>query len=176
MLPKGSFSIIYDHPKLENNKLYFFSGVDIVGIMESYNVSAKLLDPLRDSSMGHLAVAYILYKIATPARYTVTLGTFNLFWQTFNIYWNRIFSAGGTTISIKYLVKWGYIKPVPSRSELVKMYHKKKVDLQEIVKDTKLELAERKQSLTDGKRFLNEKTEKKVNGKWILQKQQSFGD
>lgn len=79
MLPKGSFSIIYDHPKLENNKLYFFSGVDIVGIMESYNVSAKLLDPLRDSSMGHLAVAYILYKIATPARYTVTLGTFNLF-------------------------------------------------------------------------------------------------
>ena len=27
-----------------------------------------------DSGAGHLALAYALYKIATPARYAVTLG------------------------------------------------------------------------------------------------------
>lgn len=50
------------------------SGVDVIALLESVGVSQKLIDPVRDSSLGHIAVAYLLYKIATPARYTVTLG------------------------------------------------------------------------------------------------------
>ncbi|XP_055585901.1 protein FAM210A isoform X2 [Uranotaenia lowii] len=50
------------------------SGVDVIAVLESMGVSPKLIDPVRDSSLGHIAVAYLLYKIATPARYTITLG------------------------------------------------------------------------------------------------------
>lgn len=42
--------------------------------METYNFSDRLISPLRDSHLGHVAIAYLLYKIATPARYTITLG------------------------------------------------------------------------------------------------------
>ena len=58
--------------------------------------------------MGHIAVAYLCYKIATPLRYTVTLG--------------------GTTVMIKTLVKTGHIKPMPTRKELVQIYKDKKED------------------------------------------------
>lgn len=50
------------------------SGVDVIAILESLGVSETLINPVRDSSLGHIAIAYLLYKIATPARYTVTLG------------------------------------------------------------------------------------------------------
>ncbi|XP_014203248.1 uncharacterized protein C18orf19 homolog A [Copidosoma floridanum] len=66
------------------------NGVDIAGMLESLNLSEKYLEMVRGSSAGHWAVAYALYKIATPARYTVTLG--------------------GTTMCIRYLNKWGYMK------------------------------------------------------------------
>lgn len=65
-----------------------------------------IISKLRDSSLGHAAVAYLCYKIATPIRYTVTLG--------------------GTTLSIKYLSKWGYIRPVPSKAQLKQMYEDQK--------------------------------------------------
>ncbi|KAJ8920743.1 hypothetical protein NQ315_004882, partial [Exocentrus adspersus] len=46
------------------------SGIDIVALLESWHVSERLVNPLRDSSMGYFAVSYALYKITTPARYT----------------------------------------------------------------------------------------------------------
>lgn len=72
--------------------------------------SETMIAKLRDSSLGHAAVAYICYKIATPLRYTVTLG--------------------GTTFSIKYLSKWGYIRPVPSKEKLKQMYDDQKAKFQ----------------------------------------------
>ena len=42
--------------------------------MRKVGVSESLVDKVTNSGAGHLAVAYALYKIATPARYTVTLG------------------------------------------------------------------------------------------------------
>ncbi|XP_019532425.3 uncharacterized protein C18orf19 homolog A [Aedes albopictus] len=105
------------------------SGVDVIALLESMGVSQKLIDPVRDSSLGHIAVAYLLYKIATPARYTVTLG--------------------GTTLSIKYLVQWGYIKPMPSKAKLVQMYKDKKENLQERIAEKKQDFHDRKQQLTD---------------------------
>lgn len=105
------------------------SGVDVIALLESMGVSQKLIDPVRDSSLGHIAVAYLLYKIATPARYTVTLG--------------------GTTLSIKYLVSWGYIKPIPSKAKLVQMYKDKKEGLQERYAEKKQDFQERKQQLAD---------------------------
>ncbi|CAH0556939.1 unnamed protein product [Brassicogethes aeneus] len=104
------------------------SGVDIAGLMESYNVSETITKPFRDSSMGYIAISYGLYKIVTPIRYTITLG--------------------GTTVSINYLKKWGYIKPVPSKEELKEMYQEKKENLLENVmgkKDNFVENAKKQQ-------------------------------
>ncbi|XP_021922533.1 uncharacterized protein C18orf19 homolog A isoform X2 [Zootermopsis nevadensis] len=93
------------------------SGVDVIALLESMSISEKVINPLRDSSAGYIALSYALYKIATPIRYTVTLG--------------------GTTVSINYLKKWGYIKPIPPREKLKKMYHEKKATL---MRDTTEEL------------------------------------
>ncbi|KAJ8687180.1 hypothetical protein QAD02_022974 [Eretmocerus hayati] len=66
------------------------NGVDIVGILKSLNLSERYLAMLEGSNAGHWAVTYALYKVFTPIRYTVTIG--------------------GTTMSIRYLNKWGYLK------------------------------------------------------------------
>lgn len=50
------------------------SGVDIPALMESVNISETIIAKVKNSSMGHFAIAYLLYKICTPIRYTVTLG------------------------------------------------------------------------------------------------------
>lgn len=81
--------------------------------------------------MGYIAISYALYKIATPLRYTVTLG--------------------GTTISIKYLKDWGYIKPVPSKQQLKTMYEVKKTDVMDAVRGKKVELEQQKERLKDKK-------------------------
>ena len=52
-------------------------------------MSEKILSMYRNSSVGDVAVAYLMYKIATPARYTVTLA--------------------GTNVAIRYLRKIGYM-------------------------------------------------------------------
>lgn len=91
--------------------------------------------------MGYVAISYGLYKIATPLRYTVTLG--------------------GTTISINYLKKWGYIKPMPSKERLKEMYAETREgmkekrenlmetvhNIQQTVKDTKEGIKDRKDSI-----------------------------
>jgi len=50
------------------------SGIDMVGVLETLGTSEKILNPLRNSDAGYYALAYACYKIATPFRYTVTVG------------------------------------------------------------------------------------------------------
>ncbi|KAH8276614.1 hypothetical protein KR044_012513 [Drosophila immigrans] len=78
------------------------SGVDVPGLLQYMHLSETIIEKVQGSDMGHYAIAYLCYKVATPIRYAVTLG--------------------GTTVSIKYLVQWGHIKPMPSKSQLIKMY------------------------------------------------------
>lgn len=56
------------------NCFFIRSGIDVLGILESYGVSEKLLEPVRNSGAGYLALAFALYKLATPFRYAVTVG------------------------------------------------------------------------------------------------------
>lgn len=111
------------------NRKSIFSGVDIVGMMEYYEFSETIIKPLRNSHLGHIAVAYFLYKVATPARYAVTLG--------------------GTTFAIKFLSQRGIIKPMPSRDQMVKIYQDKKLEMKEKVNDKKQELRDKKQEFQD---------------------------
>lgn len=116
-----------------------FSGVDIPATLELINFSDKIVNSMRNSSMGYVAIAYALYKIVTPLRYAVTLG--------------------GTTVSIQYLKKWGYIKPLP-KVKLKQFYSNtkegfkgKKDDLietmKESVKETKQGIQEKKSSIVN---------------------------
>lgn len=82
------------------------SGFDIVPYLEWFEVSETVIRPFRSSSLGHVAIAWMLYKVATPARYTVTLG--------------------GTTMTIKILTKRGLIKPMPSKENIKAIYQQKK--------------------------------------------------
>ncbi|GBM86324.1 Protein FAM210A [Araneus ventricosus] len=74
------------------------SGIDIIPILEYVNLPEILITPLRSSSLGNIAVASALYKLATPARYMVTVG--------------------GTTFAVKFLTKRGLIRPVPTKAEI----------------------------------------------------------
>ncbi|XP_046144623.1 protein FAM210A isoform X2 [Osmia bicornis bicornis] len=69
------------------------NGVDIIKVMEYLSFSDKYLDMVRKSSAGNWALAYVLFKIFTPLRYTVTIGA--------------------TTMAIKQLSKSGFVKPLP---------------------------------------------------------------
>ena len=78
--------------------LYFHSGIDIVPFLEFINLPEKFIAPLRNSSLGYIAVASAFYKLATPARYMVTLG--------------------GTTVAVKILTKRGLLKPAPTKEQI----------------------------------------------------------
>lgn len=105
------------------------SGVDIVPWLEWMGASEKILSHLRNSNAGYYALAYAMYKIATPARYTVTIG--------------------GTTLSINYLKKRGYIKPVPSSEQLKEMYEGKKEELIEKREEMKEKYQEKKEEMLE---------------------------
>lgn len=114
--------------------------------MEYYEFSETIIKPLR-SSLGHIAVAYFLYKVATPARYAVTLG--------------------GTTFAIKFLSQRGIIKPMPSRDQMVKIYQDKKLEMKERVADKKQEfkdkVADKKQEFRDKVEDKKQEFREKVN-------------
>ncbi|XP_034141877.1 uncharacterized protein C18orf19 homolog A-like [Drosophila guanche] len=84
------------------------SGVDVPALLQYVHLSETIIEKVKSSDKGYYAIAYLCYKVATPLRYVVTLGT--------------------TTLSIKYLVARGYIKPIPTKKELIKMYEKKKAE------------------------------------------------
>lgn len=131
------------------------SGVDIPALLESVNVNEKIVNSMRNSSMGYVAISYGLYKIATPLRYTITLG--------------------GTTVSINYLKKWGYIKPMPSKERLKEIYTETREgmkekrenlmetmhSIQQSVKDTKEGIKDRVTSVKESKASI-QKIKKKV--------------
>lgn len=66
------------------------SGVDIPALLQSLSISETIIDKLKDSSMGHVAIAYMCYKVMTPVRYTVTLGKIDR-WNNFTV---RIVNVG----------------------------------------------------------------------------------
>lgn len=52
----------------------YFSGVDIPSVLQAMSISESIIDKLKDSTMGHYAIAYMCYKVMTPVRYMVTVG------------------------------------------------------------------------------------------------------
>ncbi|XP_076864467.1 uncharacterized protein C18orf19 homolog A [Brachyhypopomus gauderio] len=105
-------------------------GVNLVPFLEYVGFPDKLVKLLENSQSGYALTAYAMYKIATPARYTVTLG--------------------GTSLSVKYLRKHGYMSTPPP----VKEYFQEKMEetrdrISEKMEETKDRFSEKMEETKD---------------------------
>ncbi|XP_073341579.1 uncharacterized protein C18orf19 homolog A-like [Pagrus major] len=99
-------------------------GVNVVPFLEMIGLPESLVGLLRDSSSGYALTAYAMYKIATPARYTVTLG--------------------GTSLSVQYLRKHGYLStPPPVKEYFQDKMEETKEKLSEKMEETKERFSEK---------------------------------
>ncbi|NWJ08523.1 F210A protein, partial [Crypturellus undulatus] len=110
-------------------------GVNVVPFLELIGLPDSVVNILKNSQSGNALTAYALYKIATPARYTVTLG--------------------GTSITVKYLRKSGYMSTPPP----VKEY------LQDRMEETKDKITEKMEETKDKITEKMEETKDKITGK-----------
>ncbi|XP_022343191.2 uncharacterized protein LOC111136550 [Crassostrea virginica] len=111
--------------------LILSSGFDLAGFLESVDWNERVVKPLEYVNIevsleriekfvqvlknsGNYAGAYLMYKIATPARYTVTLG--------------------GTNIAIKYLRKSGKIPPVKEPDRLGHLMKESRAEIESRMK------------------------------------------
>uniref|UniRef100_UPI00398E4CD3 uncharacterized protein C18orf19 homolog A n=1 Tax=Pristiophorus japonicus TaxID=55135 RepID=UPI00398E4CD3 len=74
-------------------------GVNVVPFLEFIGAPKTIIQILSHSQSGNALTAYALYKLATPARYTVTLG--------------------GTSFAVKYLRSCGYLSTPPPMREYI---------------------------------------------------------
>nr|XP_046256178.1 uncharacterized protein C18orf19 homolog B [Scatophagus argus]XP_046256179.1 uncharacterized protein C18orf19 homolog B [Scatophagus argus] len=112
-------------------------GVNVVPFLEMIGLPESLVGLLRDSSSGYALTAYAMYKIATPARYTVTLG--------------------GTSLSIQYLRKHGYLStPPPVKEYIQDRMEETKEKLTEKMEETKERFSEK---MEETKERISEKME-----------------
>ncbi|KAJ8288498.1 hypothetical protein COCON_G00011570 [Conger conger] len=121
-------------------------GVNVVPFLEFIGLPETVVGMLRDSQSGYALTAYAMYKIATPARYTVTLG--------------------GTSLTVKYLRKHGYFSTPPP----VKEYFQDKMEetrerFSERMEETKGRFSERMEETKERFSERMEETKDKLSEK-----------
>uniref|UniRef100_W5LBY1 Family with sequence similarity 210 member Aa n=1 Tax=Astyanax mexicanus TaxID=7994 RepID=W5LBY1_ASTMX len=110
-------------------------GVNLVPFLEYIGFPDRLVKLLENSQSGYALTAYAMYKIATPARYTITLG--------------------GTSLSVKYLRKHGYMSTPPP----VKEYFQEKME------ETKERISEKMEETKERISEKMEETKERFSGK-----------
>ncbi|XP_008579321.1 PREDICTED: protein FAM210A [Galeopterus variegatus] len=110
-------------------------GVNVVPFLELIGLPDSIVSILKNSQSGNALTAYALFKIATPARYMVTLG--------------------GTSFTVKYLRSRGYMSTPPP----VKEY------LQDRVEETKELITEKMEETKDRLTEKLQETKEKVSFK-----------
>lgn len=74
------------------------SGVNVEPFLRWVGAGDTIISFYTMPGVGHLAVAYLMYKLATPARYAATIG--------------------GTHMAVKWLTQWGYMRPIPESDNI----------------------------------------------------------
>nr|XP_056710535.1 protein FAM210A [Euleptes europaea] len=110
-------------------------GVNVVPFLEFIGLPESIVNILKHSQSGNALTAYAMYKIATPARYTVTLG--------------------GTSITVKYLRKHGYMSTPPPVKEYI----------QDRMEETKERLSGKMEETRDMISEKMEETKERLTGK-----------
>ncbi|XP_018596969.1 uncharacterized protein C18orf19 homolog A isoform X2 [Scleropages formosus] len=120
-------------------KKTFKQGVNVVPFLEYVGFPEKLVSLMEKSQSGYAITAYAMFKMATPARYTVTLA--------------------GTSLSVKYLRRHGYMStPPPVKEYLQDKMEETRERLSEKMGETKDKLSEKLQETKDKVSF-RKKTE-----------------
>eukprot|EP00088_Acartia_fossae_P046033 TRINITY_DN4965_c0_g1_i1.p1 TRINITY_DN4965_c0_g1~~TRINITY_DN4965_c0_g1_i1.p1 ORF type:complete len:280 (-),score=41.78 TRINITY_DN4965_c0_g1_i1:162-1001(-) len=117
------------------------SGVDIISVLEALHIPRSYTEKLEGSDAGYYAIAYACYKVATPARYTVTVG--------------------GTTYSIVKLTERGFIKKSSEISDSIK---DKREDLKEKYQEKYDGVKEKYQEKYDGVKEKYDGVKEKYDG------------
>ncbi|XP_016144728.1 uncharacterized protein C18orf19 homolog B-like [Sinocyclocheilus grahami] len=113
------------------------NGVNLVPFLEFIGLPDWMVGILRDSQGGYALTAYAMYKLATPARYTLTLG--------------------GTSLSVQYLRKHGYLStPPPVKEYLQDKMEETRERLTEKMEETKERFSEK---MEETKELLSERME-----------------
>ncbi|KAK7886817.1 hypothetical protein WMY93_026438 [Mugilogobius chulae] len=121
-------------------------GVNVVPFLEMIGLPESLVSLLRDSSSGYALTAYAMYKIATPARYTVTLG--------------------GTSLSVQYLRKHGHMStPPPVKDYIQDRMEETKELLTEKMEETKERFSEKMEETKERFSEKMEETKDKLSEK-----------
>ncbi|XP_042318235.1 protein FAM210A [Sceloporus undulatus] len=110
-------------------------GINVVPFLEFIGLPESIVNILKHSQSGNALTAYAMYKIATPARYTVTLG--------------------GTSITVKYLRRQGHMSTPPP----VKDY------IQDRMEETKERLSGKMEETRDRISGKMEETKERLTGK-----------
>ncbi|XP_074539664.1 uncharacterized protein C18orf19 homolog B [Halichoeres trimaculatus] len=130
-------------------------GVNVVPFLEMVGLPESLVGLLRDSSSGYALTAYAMYKIATPARYTVTLG--------------------GTSLSVQYLRKHGYLStPPPVKEYFQDKMEETKEKLSEKMEETKERFSEKMEETKERFSEKMEETRDKLSEKIQETKDRAF--
>ncbi|XP_071593193.1 protein FAM210A [Heliangelus exortis] len=123
-------------------------GVNVVPFLELIGLPDSITDILKNSQSGNALTAYALYKIATPARYTVTLG--------------------GTSIAVQYLRKHGYMStPPPVKEYIQDRMEETKDKITEKMEETKDKITEKMEETKDKITEKIQETKDKVSFKKI---------
>ncbi|NXU52890.1 F210A protein, partial [Turnix velox] len=123
-------------------------GVNVVPFLELIGLPDSIVSILKNSQSGNALTAYALYKIATPARYTVTLG--------------------GTSITVKYLRMRGYMStPPPVKEYLQDRMEETKDKITEKMEETKDKITEKMEETKDKITEKIQETKDKVSFKKI---------
>ncbi|XP_078397216.1 uncharacterized protein C18orf19 homolog A [Cetorhinus maximus] len=113
-------------------------GINVVPFLEYIGAPKGIIQILSNSHGGNALTAYALYKLATPARYTVTLG--------------------GTSFAVKYLRSHGYLPtPPPMREYLQDRMEETRERFSEKMEETKELLSEKIQETKDMVSFRKKK-------------------
>ncbi|XP_076844556.1 LOW QUALITY PROTEIN: uncharacterized protein C18orf19 homolog B [Brachyhypopomus gauderio] len=112
-------------------------GVNLVPFLEYVGLPDRLVSVLRDSQGGNALTAYAMYKLATPARYTVTLG--------------------GTSLSVQHLRRHGHFStPPPVTEYLQDRMEETRERLSEKMEETKERFSEK---MGETKELISERME-----------------
>ncbi|XP_019345889.1 protein FAM210A [Alligator mississippiensis] len=121
-------------------------GMNVVPILEVIGLPESIISLLKNSETGNVLTAYTLCKIASPARYIVTLGT--------------------TSIAIKYLRKYGYLsRPPPVKGYLHDRMEETKELLSGKMEETRDKITEKMEETRDKITEKMEETKDKITEK-----------
>lgn len=91
-------------------------GLDITPILEKF-LEPETIEKAQNSPLGHAALAYLMYKLATPARYAVTIG--------------------GTQLTVQQLKKMGVWKEIDEKEKIGSLLREGKDNVKDKIREGK---------------------------------------